>query len=218
LGFSYKKPKLIPSNVDLQSQDDFIRHFEYFLKKKSPKDVVIFYDSSHPQYQSINDYGWFKRGRDVFLLNHGMRGHINISGGVDIDTGKVIVDYPDKVNSESTLAMLKNIEGHYPGANTINVVLDNASAHKSAHVKHSLEGSKINLVYLPPYSPNLNFMERIWGLLRRKVLTNEFSETFYVFKEKVKKFFKKTIPKKTMDWVLPLLTDEFQCYDEKIIT
>ena len=52
LGFTYKKPKLIPSGIDLQAQEDFLEHFETLMKSKHETDVVVFYDSSHPQYQS----------------------------------------------------------------------------------------------------------------------------------------------------------------------
>src|SRR5207253_5298235 len=79
LGFSYKKPKLIPSGLDAQAQDDFVELFYKFMRKKEENDPVIFYDSCHPQYQSHANCGWIKKGVDILLPNHGMRGHINIS-------------------------------------------------------------------------------------------------------------------------------------------
>jgi hypothetical protein len=55
LGFTYKKPKLIPSGIDFQAQEDFLTCFEQFMKTKHENDPVVFYDSSHPQYQSHAD-------------------------------------------------------------------------------------------------------------------------------------------------------------------
>jgi transposase len=217
LGFTYKMPKLIPSGIDIQAQDEFIECFEKFLRTKNENDIIIFYDSSHPQYQSQNDYGWIRKGKDVLLPNHGMRGRINISGGVDLATGDVIVDFPEKVNSESTVQILKKIEACYPQANTINIILDNAATHHSLHVNDALKDSKINLVFLPPYSPNLNLMERVWGLLRRKLLANSFNETFGEFKKNIKKFFNRTLKDKRDEWVIPLITDEFQSFEGHLI-
>lgn len=182
LGFRYKKPKLIPSGLNFQAQEDFLEHLEHFMRTKDDTDVVVFYDSSHPQYESETDYGWIKKGEDILLPNHGKRGHVNISGAVDIERGDVIVDFPEKVNADSTVKTLNKIQSYYPEANTINIILDNAASHRSALVKSRIKNSKINLVFLPSYSPNLNLMERVWGLLRRKVLTNSFYSTYSDFK------------------------------------
>ena len=38
LGFTYKKPKLIPSGIDFQAQEDFIDFFEEFIEDR--KSVV----------------------------------------------------------------------------------------------------------------------------------------------------------------------------------
>jgi transposase len=217
LGFTYKKPKLIPSGIDFQAQEDFIDFFEDFIENKRENDPVLFYDSSHPQYQSHADYGWIKKGEDVLLPNHGMRGHVNISGSVDIERGDVIVGFPKKVNAESTVKTLKKIELYYPEAQTISLVLDNAAAHRSFLVKDYVENSKLKLVYLPPYSPNLNLMERVWGLLRRKLLGNLFNETFADFKKSIKTFFSKTIKVKKEEWLLPLISDDFQFFDGHLI-
>lgn len=218
LGFTYKKPKLIPSGIDLQAQEDFIAFFEEFMKNKDENDAVLFYDSSHPQYQSQTDYGWIKKGENVLLPNHGMRGHVNISGSVDVERGDVMVDFPEKVNAKSTIKILKKIELYYFEARTISVILDNAAAHRSAIVKNHVINSKIKLVYLPPYSPNLNLMERIWGLLRRKLLVNSFNETYSEFKKNIKIFFNKTLKMKKDEWLIPLITDDFQFFDGHLIS
>ena len=217
-GFSYKKPKLIPSGIDFQAQEDFIACFEQFMRTKHECDPVVFYDSSHPQYQSHADYGWIKKGEDVLLPNHGMRGHVNISGAVDLERADVIVNFPEKVNAESTVKTLMKIEAYYYEAKTITVILDNAASHHSSLVRNYVQNSKINLVFLPPYSPNLNLMERVWGVLNRKLIGNSFFETFSDFKASIKKFFNKTLKMKKEEWLMPLINDEFQHFDGRLIS
>lgn len=217
LGFTYKKPKLIPSGFNYAAQEEFIEYFNEFIKNKKDTESVVFYDSSHPQYQSTTDYGWIKKGKEMLLKNHGNRGRVNISGGVDIDTGQVIVDFPEKVNSETTIATLKNIELCYPKSEVIHVVLDNARVHKSKIVRKFLLTSKINLVFLPPYSPNLNIMERIWRLLRSKTLTNSFRETYTEFRNVIMKFFNNTIIEKNDDWIQPWIEANFQEFEGNVI-
>ena len=59
------------------------------------------------------------------------------------------------------------------------VVLDNASAHTTAAV-HSFEQQhldRLELVYLPTYSPHLNLIERLWRLMRSQVTRNRFYQS-----------------------------------------
>lgn len=218
LGFTYKKPKLIPSGIDFQAQEDFLTCLEKFMEDKHENNPIVFYDSSHPQYQSHADYGWIKKGTDVLLPNHGKRGHLNISGAVDIERADVIVDFPKKVNAESTVKTLMKIESYYPEAKIINVILDNAAPHRSVFVKNYANNSKINLVFLPAYSPNLNLMERVWGLLKRQLIGNSFYEKFSDFKDSIKNFFKKTLKTKKEEWLMPIISDEFQYFDGHLIS
>lgn len=211
LGFSYKKPKLVPSGLDAAAQEEFIECFENFLEKKPDNEVILFYDSSHPQYKTHQDYGWIKKGQDVFVPNQGKRGIVNISGAVDLEHLEVTTTFPDKVNAASTKKTFEKIEARYPGAKTIHIVLDNVSSHKSKLIKNHVESSKINLVFLPPYSPNLNLMERVWRLMYDKALSNEFFKTFTDFKNKIKNFFKKIkTPGGKKRWLDNLIVPEFQ--------
>ena len=55
-----------------------------------------------------------------------------------------------------------------------------------------LKSSKIEIKFLPPYSPNLNLIERLWRFLNKKVRDNRYYEKFSEFKEAVMAFFEKT--------------------------
>ena len=49
------------------------------------------------------------------------------------------------------------------------VVMDNASYHKSAVIKELFEENNVELMYLPPYSPDLNPIEKIWGNIKKEL-------------------------------------------------
>jgi transposase len=54
------------------------------------------------------------------------------------------------------------------------VVMDNASFHKSQRTQDLIEQAGCTLLFLPPYSPDLNKIEKFWALLKhhlRKILT-----------------------------------------------
>ena len=47
------------------------------------------------------------------------------------------------------------------------VVMDNLSAHKVAGVEQLIQAAGAELLYLPPYSPDLNPIEKAWAKLKQ---------------------------------------------------
>ena len=76
-----------------------------------------------------------------------------------------------------------------PDLEKIYLVVDNARYYKCNLVQDYLQSSKIVLMYLPPYSPNLNIIERLWRLLKKEVLYNRYIEKFSDFRKIVLGFF-----------------------------
>ncbi|HDR8072576.1 TPA: transposase [Bacillus cereus] len=56
------------------------------------------------------------------------------------------------------------------------MVLDNARIHHAKLLKPFLRqnSQRLTLIFLPPYSPNLNLLERIWKWLKESVISNRF--------------------------------------------
>ena len=90
------------------------------------------------------------------------------------------------------IALFETLAARHPTASAIKVVLDNASYNRSAAVKAYLarEDCRIQLVFLPPYSPNLNLIERLWWFLKKTALWNEHYPTFADFKAAINGFFR----------------------------
>jgi transposase len=49
------------------------------------------------------------------------------------------------------------------------VIIDNASFHKSIKIKISIEAAGCKLIYLPPYSPDLNPIEHYWHKIKTAI-------------------------------------------------
>lgn len=62
VGFCYKKPKVIPSDVDPEKQKRFVRKYRLLKKILSEKSVLLFADAVHPEHQSKPRYGWIRIG------------------------------------------------------------------------------------------------------------------------------------------------------------
>jgi len=71
----------------------------------------------------------------------------------------------------------------------------------------------INLVFLPPYSPNLNLIERLWRFVKKEVLYCEFYSTFLKFKSAVDMCLSKIITKHYNSELQSLLNLKFQTFE-----
>lgn len=88
-------------------------------------------------------------------------------------TGRLTQTICPKGNSTTFIKHLIAVKKAYQDKSKITIVLDNASFHKSKEVKAWLaQNPKFELVYLPPYCPELNVVERYWKFMRRCVAHN----------------------------------------------
>lgn len=71
----------------------------------------------------------------------------------------------------------------------VHVFCDNAPYYRNKAVKQYLETSKVCLHFLPPYSPNLNPIERLWKWMKERVIYNTYYEHFEDFKGAIFGFF-----------------------------
>ncbi|MCP4264720.1 MAG: IS630 family transposase, partial [Candidatus Brocadiaceae bacterium] len=83
-----------------------------------------------------------------------------------------------------------------------------ARYYRSKKVREYLKNSKIKLIFLPPYSPNLNLIERLWKYFHKIVLYNQYYETFDEFKKACKSFFRRI--KRHKGELSSLMTENFQ--------
>ena len=64
----------------------------------------------------------------------------------------------------------------------ITVIMDNARYQRCRYVLEIAARLKIEVLFLPPYSPNLNLIERLWKFVKKQCLYNEYYESFQLFK------------------------------------
>jgi transposase len=189
LKFTYKKSKLVPAKADKKNQEKFLEQLEDIKSTKGENDPILYMDGVHPQHNTMLAYGWIKRGQDNIVKSNTGRQRVNINGALDSETHAVITREDESINALSTIELLKKIEAAYPLAIIIYVICDNARYYRSKLVSQFLETSKIQLVFLPSYSPNLNLIERLWKFMKKKILYNKYYEKFDTFKEVTLGFF-----------------------------
>jgi transposase len=164
----------------------------YDCALRSDKEVLLFCDPMHQIHNVENDYAWQeigKAGTKEISSNTGRR-RLNIIGAINPVTMKpTILLEEENCNADSIVRLLEAIKKQYHEAETICLILDNARYQKGIIAQSKAKELGIDLVFLPPYSPNLNLIERLWKFFKRKVMKNKYYEDFKTFKTAIKKFF-----------------------------
>ena len=119
-------------------------------------------DATHPQHNPIPTYGWILKGQEKTIPTNTGRKRININGALDTVNMDVVIQVSENVNAESTIKLFQLLEKQNPEVEKIYVIADNARYYRAKAVKEYLETSKIVIVFLPTYAPNLNLIERFW--------------------------------------------------------
>ena len=193
MGFVYKKPVLAPCKANVEKQEGFVEGYRELKKNLSEEDQIYFVDGVHPQHNSIAGYGWIKRGETKHLKTNNGRQRVNINGAINLETKQVIYVEDDRINAQTMIALLlKILKTQKEGK--IHIILDNAKYYHAKVVKEFLEKNpKIQFHFLPPYSPNLNIVERLWHILKKEVVYNKFHMRFCDFKKAVLNFFEQEV-------------------------
>ncbi|KKL23171.1 hypothetical protein LCGC14_2428070 [marine sediment metagenome] len=186
--FSYKKPSIVPGKANIQNQIEWIAQYQKLKSELSENETICFIDGVHPTHNIIAACGWIKRGERKEIAANSGRSRLNLSGAIDILSKKLVVQEDQTLNSTSTISFFQKIEVAYPNMHKIPVFCDNARYYRNKNVQAYLKPSKIDLHYLPSYSPNLNPIERLWKWLKERVLYNTYYQEFEDFRNAVMGF------------------------------
>lgn len=152
-------------------------------------------------YQAIMKT-WFLKGKQRIIPTFGKHEGVKLVGCLDYETGRVYVEEHKKYDAEIFLRFLKNVLEQYPEGKTV-MILDNARIHHAKLLQSFLEENSehLELVFLPPYSPNLNKIEELWGWMKDSVINNVFFHSRQEIRGAVQKFvdWVNTVPQEVID-------------------
>ncbi len=145
--------------------------------------MVLFMDAVHFIFATFLGSIWCKAR--CFLRSQAGRKRYSILGAVNAVSKKMTYFSTDAtINARSVCNLLKMIYTEYYGKQ-ITIVLDNARYQHCKLVERYAKVLKIELLFLPAYSPNLNLIERFWKYTKKKILYSIFHKTYDVFKENI---------------------------------
>ncbi len=215
LGIHWRKVNSIPAKVDIEAQQKF--HDEQLQPKleeaKEGKCAVYFVDAAHFVLGAFLGYLWsFAR---VFVRTPSGRQRFNVLGALNAVTKELnFITNDTYITSVQVCELLKKL------AETttlpITLVLDNARYQRCFMVISLAQTLGIELLFLPPYSPNLNLIERLWKFTKKKCLYSKYYSNFKAFNQAISHFLA-TMHVSDQKELDSLLTLKFQLFTEEQI-
>lgn len=195
LKFVYKGLKETPAKANMEAQEAFVAEYKKIKRLAGIfNEPMLFIDSVHPTQATKACYGWIKKGKEKLIKSTSSRTRLNITGAININSMDILVKDYKTINGETTVEFLgKILDELYPKARKIHVFLDQSGYHTSALVAEFVKANKrLCLHFLPPYSPNLNPIERLWKVMNEHARNNRYFASVKEFKESIGNFFEHT--------------------------
>ncbi|WP_235867491.1 IS630 family transposase [Priestia abyssalis] len=155
---------------------------------------------------------WSVKGKQRQIPTHGHHATVSLFGCVNIRNGEFLCMETNQCNAQSFYAFLRYILAQYEDRHVV-MILDNARIHHAKILEAFLKENehRLTLLFLPPYSPHLNAVERIWGWLKESVIVNRFHATQKDIRKSVSSFLEHLdqFPEKVLQRIGSLAMSEY---------
>jgi transposase len=182
MGLMLRKVGTVPAKADAQKQAEYLDGSLRPRLKQAQRGhrAVFFVDAAHFVHGAFLGLVWcFVR---LLIPSPSGRQRFNVLGAIDAVTHELVTVTNDSyINATSVCELLRKLRAKLGGL-PITLVLDNARYQRCLVVLELAKQLKIELLYLPPYSPNLNLIERLWKFVKKECLSCRYYETFGQFK------------------------------------
>ena len=213
LGMKVRKVGQIPAKADVEAQESFkTEELEPRLEEaKSGQRVVFFMDAAHFVFAPFLGLVWcFER---LFVKAPSGRQRLNVLAALNATTREIFtVKNLTYITSETVCELLRLLAGAHPTV-PITIVLDNARYQRCQLVQNLAQSLGIELLFLPPYSPNLNLIERFWKFVKKKCLYSKYYADHHAFQQAIIACIEQA-PTQYRDELESLLTLKFQTFKE----
>lgn len=139
-------------------------------------------------YQALQ-HTWFAKGKQRIIKTTGKHRGVKLLATLDYATGRIVWQEDEQYTAETFLAFLRKVVDAYPFGKIV-LILDNARIHHAKLLEPFLNemNGRLKLVFLPPYSPQLNIVEGLWKWLKSDVINNVFYHTVAEIRQNVRAF------------------------------
>jgi len=170
--YSLKVPRPWSDLQDEKKRQNFLNQLESLLENE--KIDIWYLDETGVEADPRPKRRWAEKGKELRVTKNGGHIRMNVCGMVCPRTGDfyalefthvdtdVFQVFLEQANKDLKLEQPRNI-----------IVCDNATWHKTK----SLNWCKFEVLFLPPYSPDLNPIERLWRIMKAEWFTDFIAKT-----------------------------------------
>lgn len=199
--FPLKRPRLVPHKRESLKEER--EKFKNTVKEKilDKNNEVLFFDEAFFKRETTITRAWYLKGSRPEIIREPSYQKIGVYSAVNPRNGKLFSMIDSYFDSEGVRVYLELLLKSKKNKKKIVLVLDNAAPHKAKTVKDFVKAhnDKIEFLYLPPYSPDLQPAEMIWKALRKDrthntyfpdigCLLNKIEDYLKVYSKKNRKF------------------------------
>lgn len=164
-GLSRKKKSLVAT--EQKSERVMLLRSEFVIRQKQfAPERLVFIDEAGAHVSMTPTHGWAPRGERLHDHVPRNRGTVTtMLGALTIGGLEAVMTVEGSTNSEVFHAFITQVLAPRLNYGDV-VVLDNVSAHKNSRTKEFLQGLGVEMVFLPPYSPDMNPIEECWSKVK----------------------------------------------------
>jgi len=208
--------KQIPVKADIEAQETFKTNLLEPLveQAKTEKIEIFFVDAAHFVMQPFLGYLYSLTVR--FIKVSSGRQRFSVLGALNAVTKEVVtITDHGYINAISVCELLQKLHDQRRRLPQV-VIMDNARYQRCALVAEKALELGIQIVFLPPYSPIFNLIERLWKFVKKKALYNQYYPKYEQFHQAISDCLKQTDTtyKEELD---TLLVANFQSFKNAII-
>lgn len=161
---SPKKKSLNHPKADELIREQFLLELAVYEEENRP---IIYLDESGFKSHDYRTYGYSPKGEKCFgQYNWQLKNLTNAIGAIHNNQLFAVGLFNSSINSDIFCTWVEQLLiPELPDSSVI--VMDNATFHKRADIQALIEEHGHTILWLPPYSPDLNPIEKIWAWLKK---------------------------------------------------
>ena len=176
-----RKVKQIPAKADVEVQETFrTETLEPLIEQAQQQKIKLFFvDAAH--FVLLPFLGYLYSLTVRYIKSASGRKRFSVLAALNAVTYELvtITDHAH-INALSVCELLEKLYELYRDLPIV-LVMDNAAYQKCKLVLEKAASLNIQIIFLPPYSPNLNLIERLWKFVKKEVLYNKFHQDYKQF-------------------------------------
>ena len=171
---------------------------------------MFFVDAAHFVLGSFLGYLWCMAR--VFVRASSGRQRYNVLGAINALTHQLVrVSNDGYITATTVCELMVKLQALHL-ATPITLVLDNARYQRCRLVQEMAQTLKIELLFLPSYSPNLNLIERLWKFVKKTALNSRPHASFAEFRDAIDQCLDE-LPTTHRLTISTLMTPTFQTFE-----